>query len=78
MTIKRIDMSLKDVKKGDFIEINEISDPVTKNHLIRFGIDIGSKIQCFQKIFNGPVIIKFNRQQIALGQGIAREILVKA
>ena len=69
-------MSLGNVKQGDFININKINDFATKDHLIRFGIEVGSRIQCYQKIFKGPVVIKFNRQQIALGQHIAENILV--
>jgi len=71
-------MSLNQVKKGEYIEISQINDSEVKNHLIRFGIDTGSRIQCFQKIYNGPVVIKFNRQQIALGQEIAKNIMVIA
>jgi len=69
-------MSLGDTKKGDLIRIDEIKDFNAKNHLIRFGIEEGSIIQCFQKIYKGPVIIKFNRQQIALGYDIAKNIFV--
>lgn len=71
-------MSLDNVKKGEFIKIDQFKDFAIKNYLIRFGIVEGSKIQCFQKIYKGPVVIKFNRQEIALGYDIAKNILVTA
>ncbi|MDH4128860.1 MAG: ferrous iron transport protein A [Spirochaetota bacterium] len=69
-------MSLGDVKMGSIIKINEIRDLSTKSHLIRFGIEEGTEVQCFQKIYKGPVVIKFNRQEIALGHELAKNILV--
>ncbi len=71
-------MSLGDVKKGDVIKINHIKDFDVKNHLIRFGIDHGSQVQCFEKINKGPVVIKFNLQEIALGHEMAKNIFVTA
>ena len=69
-------MSLGEVKKGSFIKINEIKDSSIKNYLIRFGIEEGSEVQCYEKIYKGPVIIKFNRQEIAFGHELAKNILV--
>jgi len=71
-------MSLGDVKKGNIIKIDKINDIDVKNYLIRFGIDIGSSVECLQRVFNGPVVIKYNRQEIALGKQIAQNILVTA
>ncbi len=71
-------MSLEQVQKGNIIKIDRINDFSVKNHLIRFGIEEGSIVECFQKLYRGPVVIKFNRQQIALGREIAKNIMVTA
>ncbi len=69
-------MSLDQVKVGSYLNIDQIKDINLKSYLIRFGIDNGTRVQCFQKIANGPVVIKFNRQEIALGDALAKSIMV--
>jgi Fe2+ transport system protein FeoA len=72
----RVRMSLDKDTVGSYLNIKKINDIDLKSYLIRFGIDNGNMVQCFHKISNGPVVIKFNRQEIALGSSLAKNIIV--
>lgn len=70
-------MSLDKVKKGDAIKILLIPSKSAKEQFIRFGIGEGSVVVCQSKIPFGPIILKKNRQEIAVGRELARTIVVE-
>lgn len=70
-------MTLADVKRGDTFEITVIPDDIVRAQAMRFGITEGAKISCVEKIFAGPVIIKRNLQEIAVGRNLAKRITIK-
>ncbi|QNO15656.1 ferrous iron transport protein A [Alkalicella caledoniensis] len=70
-------MLLTDCRKGDVVEIMDIHDNWAKEQVIRFGIVQGVKVTCVSISTHGPVVIKKNNQQIALGYQIAKEVKVK-
>lgn len=70
-------MTLADVKKGDKFNIIQINDEKVKAQALRFGISDGAVLYCDEKIPGGPVIIKRNMQEIAIGRGLARNIKVR-
>jgi ferrous iron transport protein A len=70
-------MTLADVKRGDSFNIKYIPDPLVRAQALRFGISEGAKLVCGEKIPGGPVIIKRNLQEIAVGRGLARQILIE-
>jgi len=71
-------MVLADVKKGQSFKILSIPNEIVRAQAIRFGIAEGVVVICDEMIPAGPVILRKNKQEIAIGYGLAREILVEA
>lgn len=69
-------MTLDRVKRGQFIKITSIPDDMVRAQAIRFGIAVGEVVCCEEVVPAGPVIICKNKQQLALGRGLARQISV--
>lgn len=69
-------MCLTDVKKGQTVGIVKIADEQVRTQFIRFGIAEGSQIRCLEKIPFGPLMLSYNRQELAIGQEVARRIFV--
>lgn len=70
-------MGLDKVRAGEEVIIKEIPDSETKTQFIRFGIGEGSTVVCHSKIPFGPVVLRKNRQEIAIGRELARTITVE-
>jgi len=70
-------MYLSEAKQGDTIKILSIPNDIIRAQAIRFGISEGSVVTCDSLIPAGPVILRKNKQEIAIGYGLAREILVE-
>ncbi|WP_130807739.1 FeoA family protein [Senegalia massiliensis] len=69
-------MNLADVKRGDKFKIVNIPDTLVKAKTLRFGISEGTTVECAEKIPGGPVIIKKNLQEIAIGRKLAKKITI--
>ena len=67
--------TLNELKKGRSAKIIEFINPETRLQSARFGIEVGQVIKCIAKF--GTVVIQKNQQQIAIGKGLSKEILVK-
>lgn len=70
-------MTLAEVKKGDKFNITSINDEKTRSQAFRFGISEGAHLFCGDKVPGGPVIIKRNRQEIAIGRNLAKKITIR-
>lgn len=69
--------SLDKVVKGTCFIIVDIPQGINKVQLIRLGISIGDKIICLHRLPGGTIIIRKNRQEIAIGYHLAKEISIK-
>ncbi len=69
-------MNLEKVKRGQIIKIRSIPNEIIRAQALRFGIGEGTTVQCEEIIPAGPVILRKNRQEIAIGRGLARLIKV--
>jgi len=69
--------SLDKAVKGTYFIIADIPHGLHKVQLIRLGISIGDKIICLQRLPGGTIIIQKNRQEIAIGYHLAREIKIQ-
>lgn len=69
-------MKLSDARDGQKLEIIAVESQSASIHALRFGIDAGSRIVVQKNISGGPVIIRKNQLEIAIGREIAREITV--
>ena len=71
-------MRLSQAKKGQVVKIARIPNEQVRSQAIRFGIGEGSVVICEEIIPAGPVILRKNRQEIAVGRGLAEEITIQA
>jgi Fe2+ transport system protein FeoA len=70
-------MTLDQVAKGQRVLIRHIDSPEVKTQIIRFGLGEGETAVCQEKLPKGPVVLRKNRQEIAIGQHLARAITVE-
>jgi Fe2+ transport system protein FeoA len=69
-------MTLDRVRRGQTFTIISIPDALIRAQAIRFGIAEGETVLCEEVVPAGPIIISKNKQEIALGRGLARQITV--
>lgn len=69
-------MTLGDTVRGQKVIIREIQDDTVRSQALRFGISEGTVVTCTEKLPSGPVIIRVNRQELALGRTLAQKIAV--
>lgn len=69
-------MTLDRVKRGQSVTILAIPNDQMRAQAIRFGIAVGEVVSCEEVVPAGPIVISKNKQQLALGQGLARQISV--
>ncbi|TDO94688.1 ferrous iron transport protein A [Halanaerobium saccharolyticum] len=70
-------MTLAEVQKGQKFIISDISDDNIRVQALRFGISEDAGLFCEEKIPGGPVIIKRQYQEIAIGRNLAKNIKVE-
>ncbi len=70
-------MTLAQAKRGQNVEVVAIADDTVRAQAIRFGIAVGARIECAEKLPAGPVIVAKGRQEIAIGRRLAENIEVK-
>lgn len=70
-------MTLDRVTKGQEVMIKSIKSKSARVYAYRFGINEGSRVVCVGKIKNGPVILRKNHQEVAIGYNVAKEIEVQ-
>lgn len=68
---------LKEVKKGASFKVVRIDDKNTRAQLLRFGLGEGSTGVCFERLPFGPIVIKHQRQEVAIGRELADKIWVE-
>lgn len=69
--------SLLDVGKKLFVTILSLPAGIVRSQFIRFGIVEGEKVECLERLPGGTVVIRKNRQEIAIGRQLARQVLVE-
>ncbi|MEG6521874.1 FeoA family protein [Desulfotomaculum sp. 1211_IL3151] len=67
-------MTLDRVKRGQSFVIKNITNEFIRSQAIRFGIAEGEWLTCEEVVPAGPIVIRKNRQQIAMGRQLAKEI----
>lgn len=68
--------TLDKVRKGNFFTILKLPSGLFKIQLIRIGISEGDKVFCLERLPGGTIIIQKNRQEIAIGYDLAKEIII--
>jgi Fe2+ transport system protein FeoA len=70
-------MYLNNCRRGQMIKILSIADSIVRAQAIRFGISEGEVVRCQEVVPAGPVVLKKNNQEIAVGRGLASKIKVE-
>jgi ferrous iron transport protein A len=63
-------------KRGDYLKIFSLPEGTIRSQFIRVGIDVGVKVKCLERLLGGTIVLRKNRQEIAIGHALARRILV--
>lgn len=71
-------MTLNQLQPGQKATLQALPEGLVRVQAIRLGLMPGTEITCVHSLNKGPVIIKKNFQQIAVGQALANEITVKS
>ncbi len=69
--------SLVDVGIGLFVTILALPSGVVRFQFIRFGITEGETVECLERLPGGTIVIRKNRQEIAIGRQLASQVLVE-
>jgi Fe2+ transport system protein FeoA len=70
-------MSLVSVKAGCSVKIVSVPDGTVRAQFIRLGISEGERVICLERLPGGTIVLQKNRQQIALGHKLARQVVVR-
>jgi len=70
-------MTLDKAKKGSKIKILTINNKEIKSQAIRIGLYEGAVFICSEKLPGGPVILQNKLQEIAIGRGLALDIVIE-
>ena len=68
---------LVSVKAGHSVRIVSVPRGTLRAQFIRLGISEGERVTCLERLPGGTIVIQKNRQQIALGNKLARQIVVR-
>lgn len=68
--------TLDQMKSGRLCRIKSLPPGTIKDQTIRFGLTEGKEVLCQLVIPAGPVVLKVDRQEIALGRNLAKQIRV--
>lgn len=70
-------MTLDKSKKGQALKVISISNDMVRAQAMRFGIAEGEVVVCEEVLPAGPIVIRKNKQEIAIGRGLAKKIFVE-
>ena len=77
MTAKPRTIPLILVRAGNSVKIVSVPRGTLRAQFIRLGISEGERVVCLERLPGGTIVIQKNRQQIALGHKLARQIVVE-
>ncbi|MBZ0178774.1 MAG: ferrous iron transport protein A [Melioribacteraceae bacterium] len=67
-------LTLDKALKGHSLTIAKLPNGDIKSQLIRLGITEGLTVSCIEKLPGGTIVLRRNRQEIALGSALAKSI----
>lgn len=70
-------MTLAKCSRGQIVKIIHIENAEIRAQAIRFGISEGEVVCCQEVIPAGPVVVRKNQQEIAIGRGLASKIRIE-
>ncbi|MDQ7794260.1 MAG: FeoA family protein [bacterium] len=70
-------MTLDQCRPGERLLIRTIRDLQVRAMAIRLGMGAGAEVRCQFRLPRGPVVLSCGNQEIAIGHGIARQVIVQ-
>ncbi|HAR64285.1 MAG: ferrous iron transport protein A [Candidatus Margulisiibacteriota bacterium] len=70
-------MGLDQMKVGAVARIVSLPEGQLAVQFVRLGLCVGSKIVCIGKLPGGPIVIKKNHQELAIGRMLAQKIILE-
>ncbi|MFB6352983.1 MAG: ferrous iron transport protein A [Halobacteriales archaeon] len=67
--------TLSDVSAGSEVEIRDVPDGTARARLLRLGFLDGA-VECRRRLRNGPVVVRRNGTELAIGAPLAERIEV--
>ncbi len=61
---------------GQWLRICSIPSGMIFTQFIRFGINEGERVLCIERLPGGTIVLQKNRQQIAIGHHLAKQVFV--
>lgn len=69
-------MSLTDLRRGQWADVDQIADDGLRLQFLRFGITPGCRVRCHTRIPLGPIVVQYAGQEIAVGHQAASSVRV--
>ncbi len=69
-------IALADVPPNEWVELVAVPDDEPRSRLLRLGL-LDGRVECRRQIRNGPVVIRRQGTEVALGRALAEEITVE-
>ena len=67
---------LNSATTGQHLRIVSVPHGTLKAQFVRLGIHEGEKVKCLERLPGGTIVVQKNRQQIAIGHQLAKQIMV--
>ncbi len=64
------------LRAGNWVRILSLPHGTLRAQFIRVGIHEGEKVHCIERLPGGTIVLQRNRQQIAIGHQLAKQISV--
>jgi Fe2+ transport system protein FeoA len=77
LILNNMNLTLDKIEIGNRYSVVSIPTGTLRSQLLRLGISEGQAIFCLSRLPGGTMVIKLNRQEIALGSTLAKKIMVK-
>ena len=61
---------------GQWLRIHSLPGGFLRAQFIRLGVNEGQRVKCVERLPGGTIVIQKNRQQIAVGHLLAKQIFV--
>jgi ferrous iron transport protein A len=61
---------------GQWLKIISMPRGIIFTQFVRFGINEGEKVKCIERLPGGTIVLQKNRQQIAIGHNLAKQVFV--
>ncbi len=72
----RSPIKLVNSARGQVLKIASMPGGTLRAQFIRVGIHEGESVLCLERLPGGTIVLQKNRQQIAIGHQLARQIVV--